>query len=84
MTNVNKLALAGLAAILFTGCGDDDDDSPAATTTSVFDKAYTVVTGTPTISANSISGTGTLSFADSLVAARAEDKLPFHGGPERR
>ncbi|NRA64201.1 MAG: hypothetical protein HRU19_06925 [Pseudobacteriovorax sp.] len=71
MKNFNKLAVLGLTAAFVTGCGDDDDDTPAAGA-SVFDKSYTVVTGTPTVATDSISGTGTLSFADSLVTARTE------------
>ncbi|SMF49976.1 hypothetical protein [Pseudobacteriovorax antillogorgiicola] len=71
MKVMTKLAFAGLAVVVFTGCGSDDDDPVA--TTSVFGKAYTVISGSPTVEGNSVSGTGTLNFGDTLVQERAEE-----------
>ena len=74
MTNTfNKLALISLVAGVTSGCGEKNEDETTATTGTVFSKSYTLVTGTPTIAENSVSGTGTLNFADTLVTARAEE-----------
>ena len=59
---------------LISGCGEDNNNDPTGTSTgTVFGKTYTLVTGTPTIAENSVSGTGTISFGDTLVSARAEE-----------
>lgn len=72
VVQMKKWGLVFLATALFTGCGGDDDDiAPAGS--SVFGKAYTIVTGTPEIATDSISGTGTISFGDSLLVERAEE-----------
>ena len=68
--NISILALA----LAMSGCGEDDNTDSTATSGTVFSKSYTLVTGTPTISNASVSGTGTISFSDSLVTARSEEK----------
>lgn len=71
MSLQNRLLVIGLAAIVFTGCRKDDDDDSSGPT--LFSKSYSVVTGSPTVSATSVTGTGTLSFGDGLVSERAEE-----------
>lgn len=71
--NAKKLFTLSLGLTLMSfGCSNDDDNS-SSSTTSVFGKTYTLVTGSPTVEANSVTGTGTLNFGESLVTERKEE-----------
>lgn len=68
---IRGVLVTGAVAAVLVGCGSKDDDDAGGP--SVFGKSFTTVTGSPTVSDGSASGTGTLSFGDGLVAERSEE-----------
>lgn len=60
------LATVAASALALAACSSDDDDTPAASASAI--EANTVLSGTPTVADDSVSGTGSVIFTTSLGA----------------
>lgn len=66
-----KFFTALLGISFLTACGGES--STSTSTNRVFTYDYSVVSGTPTITENSLSGSATVSFGSQLISTRSEE-----------